>query len=48
MFDITNYIRASKNEGWENYRQLLLNTYPQKNAEENLIIQSNKLISLFR
>jgi nitroreductase/dihydropteridine reductase len=36
MFDLTNEIRARKNEGWENYRQLLLDSYPQKNAEENL------------
>lgn len=25
-----------KNEGWENYRQILLNIYPQKDAEENV------------
>ncbi|WP_445957390.1 nitroreductase family protein, partial [Yeosuana sp.] len=24
-----------KNEGWENYRQMLLNMYPKKDAEEN-------------
>jgi len=35
MFDLTNSIRGSKNEGWENYRQMLLNSYPQKDAEEN-------------
>ncbi|QNM86366.1 NAD(P)H-dependent oxidoreductase [Polaribacter pectinis] len=35
MFDLTNEIRGFKNEGWENYRQMLLNAYPQKDAEEN-------------
>jgi nitroreductase len=35
MFDLTNTIRGFKNEGWENYRQMLLKTYPQKDAEEN-------------
>ena len=35
MFDLTNEIRGFKNEGWENYRQQLLNSYPQKDDEEN-------------
>ena len=35
MFDLTNNIRGFKNEGWENYRQMLLNSYPQKEAEVN-------------
>lgn len=35
MFDLTNEIRGFKNEGWENYRQMLLSTYPQRSAEEN-------------
>ncbi len=35
QFDLTNEIRGFKNEGWENYRQMLLNTYPQKDAEVN-------------
>ena len=35
MFDLTNTVRGFKNEGWENYRQTLLNNYPQKDAEEN-------------
>jgi nitroreductase len=35
MFDLTNEIRGFKNEGWENYRQMLLGMYPQKDAEEN-------------
>lgn len=30
MFDLTNEIRGFKNEGWENYRQKLLNSYPQR------------------
>lgn len=37
MFDLTNDIRGFKNEGWENYRQMLLSTYPQRSAEENFI-----------
>ncbi len=35
QFDLTNEIRGFKNEGWENYRQMLLNSYPQKDAEVN-------------
>ena len=35
MFDLTNTVRGFKNEGWENYRQMLLKNYPQKDAEEN-------------
>ena len=35
MFDLTNDIRGFKNEGWENYRNMLLSAYPQKDAEEN-------------
>jgi len=35
IFDLTNTIRGIKNEGWENYRQLLLGSYPQKDSEEN-------------
>ncbi|MBL7880557.1 MAG: nitroreductase family protein [Chryseobacterium gambrini] len=35
MFDLTNEVRGFKNEGWENYRQMLLSTYPQRSAEEN-------------
>lgn len=35
MFDLTNEIRGFKNEGWENYRAMLLNTYPQRDAETN-------------
>ena len=35
MFDLTNEIRGFENEGWENYRKMLLGLYPQKDAEEN-------------
>jgi len=35
MFDLTNEIRGFENQGWEDYRQLLLNSYPQKDAEVN-------------
>lgn len=35
MFDLTNDMRGFKNEGWENYRAMLLNTYPQRDAETN-------------
>ena len=35
MFDLTNEIRGFKNEGWENYRQMLLGMYPQRDPELN-------------
>ena len=35
MFDLTNEIRGVKNEGWENYRQMLLSSYPQRDPEIN-------------
>jgi nitroreductase len=35
MFDLTNDERGVKNEGWENYRNLLLGSYPQRGAEVN-------------
>ncbi len=35
MFDLTNTIRGFKNEGWENYRQMLLSNYPHRDAEVN-------------
>ncbi len=35
MFDLTNTVRGFENEGWENYRQMLLNLYPQQDAEVN-------------
>ncbi len=34
-FDLVNSIRGSKNEGWENYRKMLLASYPKRSAEEN-------------
>ncbi len=35
MFDLTNEVRGFKNEGWEKYRQSLLSSYPQRDAEVN-------------
>ncbi len=35
MFDLVNDERGFKNEGWENYRQLILNTYVPRDAEVN-------------
>ncbi|MDB4655467.1 NAD(P)H-dependent oxidoreductase [Flavobacteriales bacterium] len=35
QFDLTNTVRGFKNEGWENYRQMLLKSYPQKDSEAN-------------
>ena len=35
MFDLVNEERGFKNEGWENYRQMLLNMYPARDAELN-------------
>ncbi len=35
MFDLTNKIRGFKNEGWENYRQILLDGYPKRDTEIN-------------
>ena len=35
MFDLTNKIRGFKNEGWEKYRQMLLDGYPKRDAEVN-------------
>jgi nitroreductase len=35
MFDLTNEVRGFKNEGWENYRNMLLGSYPQRSAEVN-------------
>lgn len=35
MFDLVNAERGFTNEGWENYRQMLLNTYPGRDAETN-------------
>jgi nitroreductase len=35
MFDLVNEKRGFKNQGWEDYRQMLLNTYPQRDAQTN-------------
>lgn len=35
MFDLTNTVRGVENEGWENYRNMLLGMYPQRDAEVN-------------
>jgi nitroreductase len=35
MFDLVNAERGIRNEGWEAYRQQLLSSYPQRDAETN-------------
>jgi nitroreductase len=35
MFDLVNEQRGVKNEGWENYRQMILSTYVPRDAEVN-------------
>lgn len=35
MFDLVNEVRGFKNEGWEDYRQMLLKGYPQRDPELN-------------
>jgi Nitroreductase len=35
MFDLTNTIRGFENEGWENYRKMLLDNYPNRDPELN-------------
>ncbi len=35
MFDLVNEVRGLRNEGWENYRQMLLASYPQREAQLN-------------
>ena len=35
MFDLVNELRGFKNEGWENYRQMLLKGYPPRDPEVN-------------
>lgn len=35
MFDLTNEIRGFKNQGWEDYRKMLLGLYPQRDEETN-------------
>ena len=34
-FDLVNAERGGTNEGWENYRKMLLNSYPARDAEVN-------------
>ena len=35
MFDLNNEVRGFKNEGWENYRNFLLESYPNREADIN-------------
>lgn len=35
MFDLVNEERGFVNEGWENYRKMLLSMYPQRDAQTN-------------
>ncbi len=35
MFDLVNEVRGFKNEGWENYRQMLLKSYPPRDPKIN-------------
>ncbi|MDE3010369.1 MAG: NAD(P)H-dependent oxidoreductase [Pseudomonadota bacterium] len=35
MFDLVNEQRGGSNEGWDNYRQMLLANYPKRGAEVN-------------
>lgn len=35
MFDLVNEARGFRNEGWENYRNFLLQTYPPRDPEVN-------------
>jgi nitroreductase len=35
MFDLVNEERGFVNEGWENYRQMILSTYPPRDPEVN-------------
>ena len=36
MFDYTNEVRSFRSEGYENYRQMLLGMYPQREPERRL------------
>lgn len=47
MFDLTNDIRGFKNEGWEAYRQMLLSSYPQKDAEHNFNLAAKQAYIAF-
>ena len=35
MFDLVNEVRGFTNEGWENYRQMVLREYPPRDSEVN-------------
>ncbi len=35
MFDLNVSLRGGTNEGWENYRKMLLTNYPARSAQEN-------------
>ncbi len=37
MFDLTNEQRGFTNEGWENYRNMLLSAYPQRKPRTSLV-----------
>ena len=45
MFDLTNAQRGGTNEGWEKYRQMLLNSYPQREAEVNFEHAARKCLA---
>ena len=47
QFDLTNEVRGFKNEGWENYRQMLLGMYPQQDAEVNFNHAANQAYIAF-
>jgi hypothetical protein len=46
MFDLTNTIY--ENEGWENYRQMLLNSYPQRMLKKTLTMPLNNTLHLHK
>lgn len=47
MFDLTNEVRGFTNDGWEGYRQFLLNAYTNKSPEENFIHTSKQVYIAF-
>lgn len=47
MFDLTNEVRGFTNDGWENYRQFLLNSYVNKSEEENFVHTSKQAYIAF-
>lgn len=47
FFDLTNEIRGGSNEGWESYRQHLLNTYPKREPETNFTHASKQAYIAF-